>query len=218
MLRLSSKSADLTIIVWVLALDAVLGLYSVGRIDSGGYPADHLMTCHECGSWSCTLYRGLSSARHGNGFASPAASRPYPSAQAALAPPCSDVTTVAACRRGCARRWSLDPRILCDTSAALWQAWYWTATSAQSGMNWSFTTGRCLGHLAFTSGGSSVLLLENGCRTKRQPCRSCASTDPDLVVSPTAATHQRYRDVQRYAPVRVLLRYRSTWSAAHKQK
>ena len=50
MVRLSSKSADLNVIAPELALDAVLGLYSVGsRLASRVYPTDYLMICHGCG-------------------------------------------------------------------------------------------------------------------------------------------------------------------------
>ena len=57
----------------------------------------------------------------------------------------------------------------------------WTDTSAQSGVNWSSTTGRCPGRLALTSSVSSLRFLKNvGRRILRQPRRSCVSPSSAL--------------------------------------
>ena len=65
MLRLSNKYADLSVIAQELALDAVLGQYSVGsRLTSQVFPTDCLVVCHECQPLSRTFYHSLLGACH----------------------------------------------------------------------------------------------------------------------------------------------------------
>ena len=111
----------------------------------------------------------------------------------------------------------------------------WTDTSAQSGKNWSSTTGRCPGRLTFTSGVSSVRQPEHVGPPQQSSALpflrfadlsdSVAHTRPDRAVLPTAVTHhpllvdaQGDRGVQRCAPVRDLLTCRGTRGATYEHK
>ena len=66
MVRLFSKSAVLNVVARELALDALLGLCSVGLATPWAFPTDRLMICPEFGPLSRTFHLSLLSACHGS--------------------------------------------------------------------------------------------------------------------------------------------------------